>query len=110
MYKSIQWKSNQKNGKTIFYDMNGMIHTIIPYRNGKIHGYKKLFSNGKLEKKIQYRNGKIIYEFQSSEKEDICSVCYDTISYQTKCHHFICKSCFYQIHNNKCPICRSYLY
>lgn len=107
LYKSIQWKSNQKNGKTIFYDMNGNIHTIIPYRFGNIHGFKKIFSNGKFEKSIHYINGKVLYKFRNNGKDDICCICYDKISYQTKCNHFICKSCFYKIQNNKCPICRS---
>lgn len=110
LFKSIQWRSNQKNGKTIFYDINGNIQTIVPYRSGEIHGFKKIFSNGELEKTIQYCKGKVLYKFYSNKKEDICCICYDTISYQTKCNHFICKSCFYKMNNNKCPICRSILY
>ena len=110
LFKSIHWKSNQKNGKTIYYDINGHIQTIIPYRSGEIHGFKKIFSNGQLEKSIQYCNGKVLYKFNFNKKEDICCVCYDKISYQTKCNHFICKSCFYKMNNNKCPICRSVLY
>lgn len=110
LFKEIYWKNNIKNGKTIFYDIQGNIKIILPYRNGEIHGYKKIFLDGILEKKIQYKNGRVIYKFQYSGKKDICSVCYESISYQTKCNHFICKSCFYQILNNKCPICRSILY
>lgn len=110
LFKEIYWKNNIKNGKTIFYDIDEKIKTIIPYRDGKIHGYKKVFLAGELEYKILYKNGRVIYQFQYSGNKDICVVCYESISYQTKCNHFICKSCFYQILNNKCPICRSILY
>ena len=43
---------------------------------------------------------------ENIEEMDICCVCHLETATKTGCGHYLCYSCWKQIKNMKCPMCR----
>ena len=111
LYNIINYKDNIREGNTIIFNNDEKRIVVIPYRENKIHGYKKFYNNdGSLKNKIQYQNGIPIYHFLKLPHFKECSICYESVLTQTKCFHPLCNSCYEKLIYKVCPLCRSSLF
>ena len=110
IYNIINFKDNIRDGVSLFYNRDNVNIIRIPYRNGKIHGYKRLYNDdGTLKQQILYKQGNPIYKFQKISVMRECSVCYNLVNTKTKCDHVLCRQCFEKLTSKTCPLCRSIL-
>lgn len=111
LYNIVTYKNNVRNGNTIFFNQDEKITMIIPFRNNKIHGYKRSYHiDGSLKEKIHYCNGNPRYSFLLLKKPIECSICYEESRTQTKCFHSLCLSCYEKLNHKICPLCRNILF
>ena len=112
-------------GEYILYKQREKLH---PYTSNKINQFllktkndvlpnlkldkvfgKFILVNKNGKKNIQEANvGEDIFGFEYSNYSK-CSVCYESTYTHTGCNHTLCVSCWNQIKNDTCPICRNAL-
>ena len=112
-------------GEYILYKQREKLH---PYTSNKINQFllkakndvlpnlkldkvfgKFILVNKNGKKNIQEANvGEDIFGFEYSNYSK-CSVCYESTYTHTGCNHPLCVSCWNQIKNDSCPICRNAL-
>ena len=127
---SLWFESNKivycgSRGEYILYKQREKLH---PYTSNKINQFllktkndvlpnlkldkvfgKFILVNKNGKKNIQEANvGEDIFGFEYSNYSK-CSVCYESTYTHTGCNHTLCVSCWNQIKNDTCPICRNAL-
>ena len=82
----------------VFENMEKIIYELRRDSYGYYHKNNKRLLNELLTKKHLYLHKKV---------ESInCSVCFNDTFYYTNCNHELCKSCYKQLTNKICPLCR----
>lgn len=81
---------------------------IIEEKISKLKYNKKLNEFVKPYTDTDYRKDLILFNgnFLNPNKNQKCCVCFKLTTSKTKCNHFICLQCFFQLQKNECPLCK----
>jgi len=85
------------------YDTHYIEIELMEAYKGVLEYYKNYILELYLELGI-YQPTELLNKIE--ERFDDCCVCYETTNYYTNCNHTLCASCYNQLPNKKCPICR----
>jgi len=93
----MQGEFNEYDGYYLDMLMEAYARVVECYKKSILELYTKLGINKIPEPELLNK---------IEERFDDCCVCYETTNYYTNCNHTLCASCYNQIPNKLCPICR----